>query len=121
MFLNFLNSEEKNTFLKLAISVIQADGKLEESEKSYISDYSREMGITEFDLNEKIDPLPLAEKIGVNSTDFVKRVFLLELLACAKAEKILPAVPRVDFIPRPTTAIKAKSPSNSMLSGCARR
>lgn len=44
------------------------------------------MGITEFDLNEKIDPLPLAEKIGVNSTDFVKRVFLLELLACAKAD-----------------------------------
>lgn len=32
MFLNFLNSEEKITFLKLAISVIQADGKLEESE-----------------------------------------------------------------------------------------
>lgn len=86
MFLNFLNSEEKITFLKLAISVIQADGKLEESEKSYISDYSREMGITEFDLNEKIDPLLLAEKIGVNSTDFVKRVFLLELLACAKAD-----------------------------------
>lgn len=86
MFLNFLNSEEKTAFLKLAISVIQADGKLEESEKSYISDYSREMGITEVDLNEKIEPLPFAETIGVNSTDFVKRIFLLELLACAKAD-----------------------------------
>jgi len=86
MFLNFLNSEEKTAFLKLAISVIQADVKLEESEKSYISDYSREMGITEVDLNEKIEPLPFAETIGVNSTDFVKRIFLLELLACAKAD-----------------------------------
>ena len=86
MFLNFLNSEEKTAFLKLAISVIQADGKLEESEKSYISDYSREMGITEVDLNEKIEPLQFAETIGVNSTDFVKRIFLLELLACAKAD-----------------------------------
>ena len=86
MFLNFLNSEEKTVFLKLAVSVIQADGKLEESEKSYISDYAREMGITEFDLNEKIEPLPFAETIGVNSTDFVKRIFLLELLACAKAD-----------------------------------
>ena len=43
------------------------------------------------------------------------------MFACASAEKILPAVPRVDFIPRPTTAINARSPSNSMLSGFARR
>ena len=46
------------------------------------------MGITEFDLNEKIDPLPLAESIGVNSTDLVKRIFLLELVACAEADGI---------------------------------
>ena len=86
MFLNYLNSEEKSIFLKLAISVIQADGKLEESEESYIDDYSREMGITKFDLNEKIEPLPLAETIGANSTDLIKRIFLLELTACAKAD-----------------------------------
>ena len=48
-------------------------------------------------------------------------IILTLIFACASAEKILPAVPRVDFIPRPTTAISAKSPSNSMLSGFARR
>ena len=86
MFLKYLSSEEKSIFLKLAMSVIKADGKLEESEKTYIDDYSREMGITEVNLHEKIDPLLLAEKIGDNSTELIKRIFLLELTACAKAD-----------------------------------
>ena len=86
MFLKYLNSEEKSIFLKLAMSVIKADGKLQESEKTYIDDYSREMGITEINLDEKIDPILLAEKIGDNSTEFIKRIFLLELTACAKAD-----------------------------------
>lgn len=86
MFLKYLNSEEKSIFLKLAMSVIKADGKLEESEKTYIDDYSREMGITEVNLDEKIDSILLAEKIGDNSTEFIKRIFLLELTACAKAD-----------------------------------
>lgn len=86
MFLKYLNSEEKTIFLKLAMSVIKADGKLQESEKTYIDDYSREMGITEVNLDEKIDPILLAEKIGDNSTEFIKRIFLLELTACAKAD-----------------------------------
>ncbi|UTY33281.1 TerB family tellurite resistance protein [Treponema putidum] len=86
MFLNLLNDEEKVIFLKLAISVIQADGKLEESEKSFIAEYSREMGIERYTLGEKVDPMPLAEKIGKNSTDSVKRIFLVELLACANAD-----------------------------------
>lgn len=86
MFLNLLNNEEKAIFLKLAISVIQADGKLEESEKSFIAQYSRELGIECYSLDEKVDPLSLAEEIGKNSTDSVKRIFLLELLACANAD-----------------------------------
>ena len=86
MFLKYLDSEEKSIFLKLAMSVIKADGKLQESEKTYIDDYSREMGITEVNLDEKIDPILLAEKIGDNSTEFIKRIFLLELTACAKAD-----------------------------------
>ena len=86
MFLKYLNSEEKSIFLKLAMSVIKADGKLQESEKTYIDDYSREMGITEVNLDEKIDPILLAERIGDNSTEFIRRIFLLELTACAKAD-----------------------------------
>ncbi|QOW60718.1 TerB family tellurite resistance protein [Treponema pedis] len=86
MFLNLLNDEEKSIFLKLAISIIQADGKLEDSEKSFIAEYSREMGIECYTLDEKVDPMPLAEKIGKNSNDSVKRIFLVELLACANAD-----------------------------------
>ena len=46
-------------------------------------------------------------------------IILTFTFACANAEKILPAVPLVDFIPRPTTAISDKSDSISMLSGFA--
>lgn len=35
MFLNLLNDEEKKIFMGLAIEVIHADGKLEESEKFF--------------------------------------------------------------------------------------
>lgn len=86
MFLNLLNDEEKSIFLKLAIAIIQADGKLEESEKQYIADYSREMGITEYSLDGKIEITALAEKIGKDSTNTAKRIFLLELTACANAD-----------------------------------
>lgn len=86
MFLNLLNDEEKSIFLKLAISVIQADGKLEESEKAIVAEYAREMGMETYTLNETIEPLLLAEKIGKSSSDSVKRIFLLELLACAQAD-----------------------------------
>jgi len=86
MFLNLLNDEEKRIFLKLAVAVIKADGRLEESEKQYITDYSREMGITEYSLDEKIEVNALADKIGKDSTDIVKRIFLLELTACANAD-----------------------------------
>ena len=86
MFLNQLNNEERSIFLKLAIAVIKADGKLEEKEKLFVAEYSREMGVTDYDLNENIEPLGLAEKIGKSSTDAVKRIFLLELVALANAD-----------------------------------
>ncbi len=86
MFLNQLNNEERRIFLKLAIAVIKADGKLEEKEKLFVAEYSREMGVTDYDLNENIEPLRLAEKIGKSSTDAVKRIFLLELVALANAD-----------------------------------
>lgn len=86
MFLNLLNGEEKSIFMQLAIAVIQADGKLEKKEKAFIADYSREMGIESYDLGKEIQALPLAEKIGTESSDSVKRIFLLELLACAYAD-----------------------------------
>ena len=46
-------------------------------------------------------------------------IILMLMLACASAEKSLPAVPRMDFMPRPTTAISARSDSISIESGFA--
>ncbi len=86
MFLNQLNNEERSIFLKLAIAIIKADGKLEEKEKLFVAEYSREMGVIDYDLNENIEPLELAEKIGKDSTDTVKHIFLLELVALANAD-----------------------------------
>jgi len=86
MFLNRLTEEEKSIFLKLAIAVIQADGKLEDKEKGFIADYCREMGIESYDVNEKVEYQELAEKIGKNSSDSVKRIFLLELTALANVD-----------------------------------
>ena len=37
MFLNSLNSTEKDNFMKLAVALIKADGVVEESEKQILS------------------------------------------------------------------------------------
>lgn len=89
MFLKFLNEREKIIFMKLAVAIIHADGKLEESEKQMMAEYSQEMGITLCNLDEQInlqEITDLAKEIGSNSTDSVKRIFLLELLACANSD-----------------------------------
>ena len=44
-------------------------------------------------------------------------IILTLIWAWARAEKILPAVPRVERIPLPTIAIRARSDSSSMWSG----
>ena len=47
-------------------------------------------------------------------------IILTLTFACASAEKILPDVPLVERIPRPTTAIKAMLDSISSLSAFAK-
>lgn len=87
MFLNLLNDEEKRIFMGLAIEVIHADGKLEESEKFFLNEYVREMGIEGFDVHKKPESVEqLVEEIGSKSSNIVKRVFLLELTALARTD-----------------------------------
>lgn len=86
MFLSLLSAEEKIIFSKLAIVVIHADGKLEESEQSFLKEYAGEMGISIPNLNEEIDATELVKAISTNSSDLVKRIFLIELMALAKVD-----------------------------------
>ena len=56
--------------------------------------------------------------IIILSSDEPWSIILTFTLAWARAENILPDVPLAAFIPRPTTAMSARSDSISMLSGC---
>lgn len=86
MFLNQLNQQEKEIFLKLAIAVIRADKKIEENEKKYIAEYAHEMNIQSYDLNIDVDDNALCKNIIENSSDAIKRIFLVELTACAYSD-----------------------------------
>lgn len=86
MFLNSLNSEEKNNFMKLAVAIMKADGVIEESEKQIISVYAAEMQIPvcNVDSYENVDAI--IDAFAANSTMQTKRIVFLELLALALAD-----------------------------------
>lgn len=87
MFLNLLNEKEKGIFMQLAVAVIHADGKLEESEKIFLDDYAHEMNISDFDVYKKPESVEhLVGEITTNSSNTVKRIFLLELGALARTD-----------------------------------
>ncbi len=88
MFLKQLTKQEKDIFLKLAIGVMQADGKIEESERAFIADYAYEMGIKDYDMNSDVDIVNLCKIIRDNSRESIKRIFLIELTACAYADGV---------------------------------
>lgn len=86
MFLNSLNSTEKDNFMKLAVAVIKADGVVKESEKQILSVYSNEMQISVFNLEEQGDTDKIIEEFAMKSTVQTKRIVFLELLALAFAD-----------------------------------
>jgi tellurite resistance protein len=86
VFLNQLNQQEKGIFLQLAILVIRADKKIEESEKLFIAEYAHEMDIPSYDLNSDVEAKSLCKTIGEISNYAIKRIFLVELMACANAD-----------------------------------
>ena len=84
-----------------------------------VDDTSKTIKITPGIVNDKFD------KDYIDLIPWIKLANWLDkschkLLTCAwdNAEKILPDVPLFERIPRPTTAIKARSDSNSIESGC---
>ena len=79
MFLNSLNSEEKAMFLDMAIHASQVNGLVEESERSMLEQYCKEMDINPCEKTElhSIDDI---KAFFSNSSDISKRVAVLELL-----------------------------------------
>ena len=86
MFLNSLNSTEKDNFMKLAVAVIKTDGFVEESEKQILSAYANEMQMPVCNLDEQIDADNIIKEFAMNSTLQTKRIIFLELLALAFAD-----------------------------------
>lgn len=83
MFLNSLNSTEKDNFMKLAVAIIKSDGLVEESEMQILSAYANEMQIPFCSLDEQVDNDKLINEFAKNSTPQTKRIVFLELLALA--------------------------------------
>lgn len=86
MFLNLLNSIEKDNFMQLAMAIIKADGIIEESEKQIQSAYANEMQMQICNYEEQVDIDKIIEEFAMNSTAQTKRIVFLELLALAFAD-----------------------------------
>ena len=86
MFLNSLNSTEKDNFMKLAVALIKADGVVEESEKQILFAYANEMLIPICNLDEQFDVDSIIKEFAMTSTPQTKRIIFLELLALAFAD-----------------------------------
>lgn len=86
MFLNSLNPTEKDNFMKLAMTLIKADGVVEESEKQILSAYANEMHIQVRSLDEQCDTDKVIEELAKSSSLKTRRIIFLELLALAFAD-----------------------------------
>lgn len=86
MFLNSLNPTEKDNFMKLAMTLIKADGVVEESEKQILSAYANEMQIQVRSLDEQCDTDKVIDELAKSSSLKTRRIIFLELLALAFAD-----------------------------------
>lgn len=79
MFLNTLSNEEKIMFLDMAIHASQVNGLVEESERSILEQYCKEMNLKPY---EKTELHSVNEIISFfsSSSEVSKRVAVLELL-----------------------------------------
>lgn len=86
MFLNSLNPTEKDNFMKLAMTLIKADGVVEESEKQILSAYANEMQIQVSSLDEQCDTDKVIKELAKSSSLKTRRIIFVELLALAFAD-----------------------------------
>ena len=79
MFLNALSTEEKSMFLDMAIRASQVNGLVEESERSMLEQYCKEMDIAPHEKSE-LHTIDDIKSFFSDSSDISKRVVVLELL-----------------------------------------
>lgn len=79
MFLNTLSTEEKSMFLDMAIHASQINGLVEESERSILEQYCKEMDIKPYE-KTKLHSINEIKEFFSSSSEVSKRVAVLELL-----------------------------------------
>jgi len=88
MFLNYLEEDNKERFLKVCIHAALANGLFEEEEKDMLGAYCREMDIEEHipETSESFDKL--LKEIFDNATMVERKIFTLEVLALVQADGV---------------------------------
>lgn len=84
MFLNLLETQEKNAFMELAIQLVKADNKTDSREEAMLRHYLHEMNIGEDEFVFK--EIKLDQLVPVFKSRRSKRAVLMELLALALAD-----------------------------------
>lgn len=85
MFLNRLNTSERESFLSLALLAAEANGVVEAEEYAMMEEYCREMGIAFFDAR-KIKSFEKVAALFKESTIEIKRIVILEIIGLMNAD-----------------------------------
>lgn len=83
MYLNYLEKDEQNAFLKLAHIIANADERICENEKAIIGSYCNEMNIN--DISFATDSETIEEISKVFKSTHSKKIVMLELMSIVNA------------------------------------
>lgn len=87
MYLNKLNQNSKEVFLKLAYHVANSDESFSSMQKSLINGYLEEMDIDDIDFKE--DEFSLKETLSFVLDEYEQKVILIELLAIVYSDNVM--------------------------------
>lgn len=86
MFLNQLNQENKESFLKICVLASLSNDVFEQEEREMISAYCREMNIHDNipDCNESLEEV--LKNLGDKASDVEKKIILMEVIGLLKSD-----------------------------------
>lgn len=107
MFLNYLEEENKERFLKLCVYAALANDTFEKKEKEMIYAYCREMSISEYipDICDNFEDV--LNDISKNTNNIEKNIILLEILGLVKSDGVYDDKER-EFMEKLAEGIKVK-------------
>ena len=85
MFLNRLDTREKEAFVSLAIRAAEANGQIVDEEYQMIEEYCREMNIEKFDMKTALTKEDII-KLYAGSQEQNKKIVILELIGLMYAD-----------------------------------